>query len=48
MQVGSQRLVRSVPGELNRDKNAALALAQASGRGHISKAQLADVRSPLP
>ena len=34
--------MRSVPGELNSDKNEALRLAQ--GAGHISKQQLAEVR----
>ena len=43
-QVGSQRLVRSVPGELNSDKNEALRLAQ--GSGHISKQQLTEVILP--
>jgi hypothetical protein len=41
VKVGSQTLVRSVPGELNRDKNKALELAQ--GRGYISKKQLVEV-----
>ena len=39
--VGSQTLVRSVPGELNRDKNQALKLAQ--GRGYISNKRLSEV-----
>ena len=43
-QVGFQRLVRSVPGELNSDKNKVLRLAQ--GSGHISKQQLAAVKPP--
>ncbi|CAK0737029.1 hypothetical protein CVIRNUC_000843 [Coccomyxa viridis] len=38
MKVGQQMLVRSVPGELNTDKNEVLRLAQ--GRGFISKKQL--------
>lgn len=42
VRVGERRLVRSVPGELNTDKNQALALAQ--GRGCISKRQLTEVR----
>ena len=41
VRVGDRRLVRSVPGELNTDKNQALLLAQ--GRGHISKRQLTEV-----
>ena len=41
-QVGQQTLVRSVPGELNTDKNEVLRLAQ--GRGFISKKQLVEVR----
>ncbi|KAK9916099.1 hypothetical protein WJX75_008566 [Coccomyxa subellipsoidea] len=40
VRVGDRRLVRSVPGELNTDKNQALLLAQ--GRGHISKRQLTE------
>lgn len=40
-QVGQQTLVRSVPGELNTDKNEALRLAQ--GRGCISKQLLMEV-----
>ena len=43
-QVGQQTLVRSVPGELNTDKNEVLRLAQ--GRGFISKRQLIEVRKP--
>lgn len=39
--VGSQKLVRSVPGELNTDKSAVLELAQ--GHGCISEAQLHQV-----
>ena len=42
MQVGQQTLVRSVPGELNTDKNEVLRLAQ--GRGCISKQILTEVR----
>ena len=42
-QVGQQTLVRSVPGELNTDKNEVLRLAQ--GRGCISKQQLTEVRA---
>ena len=41
VRVGDRRLVRSVPGELNTDKNQALLLAQ--GRGYISKRQLTEV-----
>ena len=37
-------LVRSVPGELNTDKNEVLRLAQ--GRGFISKKQLIEVCEP--
>ena len=43
-QVGQQTLVRSVPGELNTDKNEVLRLAQ--GRGFISKKQLIEVCKP--
>ena len=42
LQVGQQTLVRSVPGELNTDKNEVLRLAQ--GRGCISKQMLTEVR----
>lgn len=44
-QVGSQRLVRSVPGQLSTDTNAVLELVQ--GRGHLSKQQLLEARAPL-
>mmetsp|Transcript_12357 Transcript_12357/g.34703 ORF Transcript_12357/g.34703 Transcript_12357/m.34703 type:complete len:245 (+) Transcript_12357:396-1130(+) len=37
-QVGSQRMLRSVPGELNKDHNKILELAQ--GTGHMSLAEL--------
>ncbi len=45
VRVGDRRLVRSVPGELNTDKNQALLLAQ--GRGYISKRQLTEVCAAL-
>ena len=44
--MGQQTLVRSVPGELNTDKNEVLRLAQ--GRGCISKQILTEVRQRAP
>ena len=41
VKIGRQKLVRSVPGELNTDKSALLKLAQ--GTGHVSRKQLAEV-----
>ena len=40
--VGRQKLVRSVPGELNTDKSVLLELAQ--GSGFVSEAQIEQVR----
>lgn len=45
VKIGSQKLVRSVPGELNTDKSVLLELAQ--GRGYVSEAQLEQVRKHL-
>ena len=45
VKIGSQKLVRSVPGELNTDKSVLLELAQ--GRGYVSEAQLEQVRKTL-
>lgn len=39
--VGSQRLVKSVPGELNMDKSTVLELA--AGTGYVSEAQIQQV-----
>lgn len=41
IKVGSQKLVRSVPGELNTDKSILLELAQ--GLGYVSEAQIEQV-----
>ena len=44
IKVGSQRLVRSVPGELNTDKSTLLELAQ--GTGYVSESQIHQVSVP--
>ena len=41
VKIGSQKLVRSVPGELNTDKSVLLELAQ--GSGYVSETQLEQV-----
>ena len=41
VKIGSQKLVRSVPGELNTDKSVLLELAQ--GTGYVSEAQIEQV-----
>lgn len=42
VKIGSQKLVRSVPGELNTDKSVLLELAQ--GSGYVSEAQIEQVK----
>ncbi len=41
VKIGSQKLVRSVPGELNTDKSVMLELAQ--GTGYVSEARIEQV-----
>ena len=45
VKIGRQKLVRSVPGELNTDKSAVLKMAQESG--YVSSSQLSSVSSQL-
>ena len=46
VKIGSQKLVRSVPGELNTDKSVLLELAQ--GSGYVSEAQIEQVLTIRP